>query len=112
MPYPRFFTQFPEISLPFDPEVVSTRAVGSDRGLVVFFDVHRDVTVPQHSHGDQWGTVISGEVHLTVEGEIRVHRPGDDYFIAGGQLHSAMLPAGTQVMEVFAEHDRYPIKPD
>jgi quercetin dioxygenase-like cupin family protein len=35
------------------------------------------ITLPPHSHGDQWGTVLAGQLALTREGETRVYRPGE-----------------------------------
>ncbi len=38
-------------------------------------------------------------------------RPGDSYAIAAGVEHGAAIKAGTVAIDVFAEADRYALKP-
>lgn len=63
-----------------------------------------------HSHGAQWGTVVEGEITFTIGDQTRVYRPGDSYSIPAGVLHGARITAGTRVIDVFQEADRYPIR--
>ena len=79
-----------------------------DRGLVMFYEaVERDVVVPEHVHGDQWGIVLSGTVRIRVGEEMHVCRRGDTYFVPGGMPHTTWVEAGTRGLDIFAEHDRY-----
>jgi len=110
MSLPPFIAAFPGIALPLPEEAVSTSAMRTEQGLAVFFTVHRDITLPPHSHGDQWGTVLAGALALTRDGQTRVYRPGESYFIPAGQEHAASIPAGSVVFDVFAEPDRYPLQ--
>ncbi|QGX98415.1 cupin domain-containing protein [Roseovarius faecimaris] len=110
MPFPSFRDALPALDVPFDPEVVTTRAVAAPEGLLVFFDIHQDTSLAPHSHGPQWGTVIAGELHLTRGGQTTIYRPGETYEIAEGEEHGAFIPAGSQIMDLFAEPDRYPVK--
>ena len=110
MSFPDFFDSFPEIDVPFPEEVVGTRAIRSDQGLVVFFTFHRDMDLPMHAHGAQWGSVIAGEITFTIGEDTRVYRPGDSYSIPAGVQHGARIKAGTQVVDVFQEADRYPLR--
>ncbi|MFM7335493.1 MAG: cupin domain-containing protein [Tabrizicola sp.] len=110
MPFPSFIADFPGIAVPFPPDVVQTAAVRSDDALVVFFTFHKEMTLPTHSHGAQWGSVIEGEILFTIGGETRTYRPGDSYTIPAGVEHGAIIRAGTRVIDVFAEADRYPLK--
>jgi quercetin dioxygenase-like cupin family protein len=110
MPFPDFITAFPGISVPFPSEVVQTAAVRSDDALVVFFTFLQEMTLPMHSHGAQWGTVVEGEITLTIGGETKTHRPGDSYLIPAGVEHGGVIRAGTRVIDVFQEADRYPLK--
>ncbi|MEE4120248.1 MAG: cupin domain-containing protein [Paracoccaceae bacterium] len=80
------------------------------QGLAVFFTFHEDVELPAHSHGAQWGTVLAGQVALTRDGEERVFHPGENYMIAAGVVHSARVAAGSVVLDVFEEADRYAIR--
>lgn len=110
MSFPDFFDSFPSIDVPFPEDVVSTQAIRSDQGLVVFFTFHRDMDLPMHAHGAQWGSVIAGEITFTIGEDTRVYRPGDSYSIPAGVKHGARIRAGTQVVDVFQEADRYPLR--
>ena len=110
MPFPAFITAFPGLDVPFPPEVVQTNAIRSDAGLVIFFTFHQDMDLPLHAHGAQWGTVIEGEITLTIGDQTRTYRPGDSYLIPAGVRHGARIKAGTRVVDVFEEADRYAIK--
>ena len=110
MAFPDFSAAFPALQLPFPDEVVSTQAIRSDQGLVVFFSFHRDMDLPMHKHGAQWGSVIEGEITFTIGDDTRVYRPGDSYSIPAGVMHGAKIRAGTRVVDVFEEADRYPLR--
>ncbi len=71
MNYPEFFNNFPSLDVPFPEDQVTIRAIRSDQGLAVFFDFHKDTVLPPHSHKGQWGTVIEGEVEITLDGVAR-----------------------------------------
>lgn len=110
MPFPDFLSAFPALDVPFPDDVVSSQAIRSEAGLVVFFTFHRDMALPLHSHGAQWGTVVEGEITLTIGDETRVYRPGDHYGIPAGIQHGAQIKAGTRAIDVFQEADRYPLR--
>ena len=110
MPFPDFITALPALDLPFPDEVVETAALRSDDGLMVFFTFHKDLTLPMHRHGAQWGHVVEGEIDFTIGGQTRTYRPGDSYEIPAGVEHGAVIRAGTRVIDFFAEPDRYPIR--
>jgi len=110
MQLPDFITSLPEIDAPFPPSKVKTHALPSDRGLAVFFEILEDMDLPPHSHKAQWGTVLDGQIELTIGGETRIYRPGDSYNIPTGVVHSGKIPAGTKVIDFFEEPDRYKLK--
>lgn len=110
MPYPNFITSFPSIDVPFPEDVVQTAVVQSESGLVAFFTFLKDMELPVHSHGAQWGTVVEGEIEFTIGGETKIYRAGDSYSIPAGVDHGALIKAGTRVIDVFEEANRYPIK--
>ena len=110
MDYPKFMIGFPGLVTPFPEDTVSLHAIRSDAGLVVFFTVHKDLDVPEHKHGPQWGALFAGRIQLTIGGVTRDYKPGDHWDIPAGTLHSARLYAGSRLMDVFAEPDRYPIR--
>lgn len=111
MPYPEFIKAFPSLAVPFPEDVVQTAALRSEAGLVAFFTFLKDMTLPIHAHGAQWGSVIEGEIELTIGTMTRIYRPGDSYLIPSGVAHGAKIKAGTRVIDVFEEADRYPLEP-
>lgn len=111
MKLPAFFDAMPGLDIPFPEDVVSVRAVRSDAGLAAFFQFHKDMVLPPHAHGPQWGTVVTGEIVFTIGGETRTYGPGDSYDIPAGVEHGARIKAGTLAIDVFAEPDRYALKP-
>ncbi|SMC12208.1 Cupin domain protein [Roseovarius aestuarii] len=110
MPYPDFITAFPSIDVPFPDDVVQTAVVKSEHGLVAFFTFPKDMELPTHAHGAQWGTVVEGEIELTIGGETKIYKAGDSYSIPAGVEHGALIKAGTRVIDAFEEADRYALK--
>ncbi|MCG6858814.1 MAG: cupin domain-containing protein [Salaquimonas sp.] len=110
MELPEFILGLPQADVPFDETMVKSHALSSKDGLLVFFEFLADFDVPAHSHGAQWGTVLEGEVGLTVDGVEKICRPGDSYSIPAGAVHSVRLTAGTKVIDFFEEPDRYTLK--
>ena len=110
MPFPDFITAFPGIDVPFPEDVVTTAVVKSEAGLVAFFTFHKDMVLPTHAHGAQWGAVVEGEIEFTIGGSTKVYKPGDSYSIPSGVEHGATIKAGTRVIDVFEEADRYALK--
>jgi quercetin dioxygenase-like cupin family protein len=107
---PAFIDDLPALAIPFPEDAVSTRALRSDQGLVVFFTFHKDVVLPEHAHGPQWGTLIAGTLTITIGGEIRTMHPGDHWDIPDGVPHSVHIAAGSRAIDVFAEQDRHPLR--
>lgn len=110
MPCPAIVSAFPSIDVPFPADVVQTAVVKSEAGLVAFFTFLKDMELPAHSHGAQRGTVVEGEVELTIGGDTKLYRAGDSYSIPEGVEHGTMIKAGTRVFDVFEEADRYALK--
>ena len=110
MQLPDFIDALPALDLPFPDEVVTSHVVRSDKGLVVFFVFKQEVSLPEHSHKGQWGMVISGQIDLTMNGETVTHRDGSHYNIPSGTPHAARVHAGSVIMDVFEEPDRYPLR--
>lgn len=110
MQLPEFITGLPEIDTPIPATTVKTSALKSNRGLLVIFQILKDFELPAHSHGAQWGTVLEGQIELTIGGETRTYGPGEAYNIPAGVLHSGKIPAGTKVIDIFEEPERYKLK--
>ena len=110
MPLPDFIRAFPAIDLPFPDDVVRTNVLRSDAGLAVFFTFLKDVDLPAHAHKGQWGTVLEGSIELTMDGRTRSYHPGESYSIPSGTQHAVRIPAGTVVLDIFEEPDRYKLR--
>ena len=110
MELPDMITRLPEAELPYPATAVKTSVLQSEHGQLVFFQIFQDVEIPAHSHKGQWGTVLEGEVELTIGGETRKYGPGSSYYVPAGVLHSAKAPAGSKVIDFFEEPDRYVLK--
>jgi len=110
MELPDFITRLPEADLPLPSTTVKTHLLQSEQGQVVFFQILKDVDLPAHSHKGQWGTVLEGQVEITIGGDTRMYGPGSCYYIPAGVVHSARAPAGAKVIEFFEEPDRYRVK--
>ncbi|MBL4807877.1 MAG: cupin domain-containing protein [Rhodobacteraceae bacterium] len=110
MDLPDFLTNLPGIDVPFPSDVVRTSAIQSDKGLMVIFEILKDFDLPPHAHQGQWGTVLVGEMALTIGDETRTYTPGMSYNIPAGVVHSAKVKAGTKVIDIFEEPDRYALK--
>lgn len=110
MHYPDFMQNLPAIEIPYPDDVVRTNALRTDDALVVYFTVLKDCEIPEHHHGAQWGHLIHGRIELTVNGKTRICNPGDSWDIPAGAPHSAKIKAGSLLMDVFEESDRYPVR--
>ena len=107
MELPAFLTNLPGIDVPFPTDIVRTSAIQSDAGLMVIFEILQDFELPPHSHLGQWGTVLTGEVELTIGDETKTYTPGMTYDIPAGVVHSGHLKAGAKVIDIFEEPNRY-----
>jgi quercetin dioxygenase-like cupin family protein len=69
---------------------VFIRTFWGNKMLLSIVHLAANAVVPAHSHPhEQAGTVISGELVMTISGETRRLKPGDTYIIPGGVEHGA-----------------------
>ncbi len=108
-PYADAITKLPRIKAPV-AGVTGWLSQGPGHQLV-FFDLDPSAKIPPHSHGDQWGIVVEGEMELTIGGEARTYRRGDSYFIPAGVEHHAKFFKRTFAIDFFADGDRYTTSP-
>ncbi|MDV7141514.1 cupin domain-containing protein [Tropicimonas sp. TH_r6] len=110
MQLPDFLMALPALDVPFPEDVVESRAMRTEDALLVFFIFHKDFELPLHAHKAQWGTVLQGRIDLTIAGDTQAYGPGQVYNIPSGVEHGGKITAGTIVIDVFEESDRYPLK--
>ncbi|MHA1959435.1 MAG: cupin domain-containing protein [Candidatus Thorarchaeota archaeon] len=77
---------------------------------VVFFEIQPPVTIPIHSHGNQFGIVLEGEAVYTIGGEQCRFVEGDVYFIPSGVKHSAVISSFTRLIDFFGDANRYQLE--
>ena len=106
--YPDEIQKLPEADVPFSG--VRAWLLQSEHGQLVFFGFTRDVEVPAHQHGAQWGVVVDGEIVLTIADQTKTYRRGDSYFIPANTKHSALVKSGARVIDFFADPHRYRAK--
>jgi quercetin dioxygenase-like cupin family protein len=104
-PFPDWMNDLPEPDTTFAG--LEGRLLSGPHGQAVFFRATEEFEVPPHAHGAQWGIVVIGRLHLTVDGEPGTYGPGDTYDIPAGAEHSARLEAGTSLIDFFQDPERY-----
>ena len=106
--FPEIVTGLPQADVPFAG--VRAYLLQGERKQVVFVAFDDDADAPEESHAAQWVVVLDGEVELTMAGEKAVYRRGDTYFVPAGAPHAARIKAGSRLLDIFDEADRYRVK--
>lgn len=107
--FAEFIRALPEADLPFAG--LQGWLLQGESGQVLFMEADVDVIVPEHSHGDQWGIVVDGKIDLTIGGTPHTFTGGDSYVIPNGTPHRAHIHPGFRAIDVFADRDRYRVRP-
>ncbi len=100
----------PRAAIPFDG-VTGYLSQGDDH-QIVFFEFERDLDLPAHSHAEQWGVILAGQIDLTYDGVVHTLTTGDSYTIPAGVEHSARICAGSAAMDYYAEPARWRAEPE
>lgn len=99
--WPEFVNGLPRAVVPVPG--LEARVVDDGEVQVALFTFSAAGTVPEHTHADKWGVVVSGQMELTVDDSTRTVSPGQTYFVPAGVAHGASVEAGSQIIEIFAE---------
>src|SRR5256885_10338192 len=85
------------------PGVTITTAWGESLMMSFVHFECADALVPTHSHPhEQMGMGLEGEYELVIDGEARIIRPGDSYWIPGGTPHRARSVGGpARALDIF-----------
>lgn len=105
--FPDFIKDLPQAELPF--EGLRGWVLQSQSGQVLFNESDIKLVVPEHKHGDQWGSV-AGMIELTIGGEQNTFIKGDSYYIPADTLHSAIIYPRFKAVDYFADSDRYKLR--
>ncbi len=103
--YPDCIKSLPRARIPL--RGVTGWVVQGKTAQVVFFEIEAGITIPPHSHCEQFGMVLEGELALTINGKTEICRRGDTYHIPAGVMHSAEFRTRVRVLDFFAEPQRY-----
>jgi quercetin dioxygenase-like cupin family protein len=106
--FPDFIKNLPEANISFKG-IKGWLLQGNDR-QVVFLEIDPIGEVTKHSHGEQWGIVVEGEMELTIGEVTKTYRKGDYYHIPARTVHSAVFRKKTLAVDVFADKHRYQAK--
>lgn len=106
--FPPSITSLPEADIPLKG-VKAYLSQGPDH-QILFMEFAEDVSLPEHSHGVQWGIVLEGQIELVIDGVRHKFTKGDKYFIPAAARHSAKIHAGYADITFFADKDRYKAK--
>ena len=63
-------------------------------GTVYFVSAEKEVIFPEHSHAAQWTIVVSGSCTFKANGEEKIYKAGETYFIPANLKHQITLHAG------------------
>ena len=103
--FPQVIKNLPEADIKF-LGVKGWIAQGANH-QIVFFEIESIAQVSEHSHKAQWGIVVEGAMELTISGQTKVYRKGDDYFIPAQARHSARFLTNCRIIDFFDEKARY-----
>lgn len=83
---------------------VHIRTFWGNEILLSIVDLAANAVVPVHSHPhEQAGTIVSGKLELTIDGEARWLKPGDTYIIPGDVEHGGRTgDIPTRALDVFS----------
>lgn len=86
---------------------VSGYSLKNDEKQVVFFIFEEGVSFPDHSHCEQQGVLISGEMTIEIEGQTNLYQAGDFYQVPGGVKHRTNFSQRTVLVDMSDAPDRY-----
>jgi quercetin dioxygenase-like cupin family protein len=93
----------PTVNRELSPGIVMEPLAWGERTSMAKFHLAEGATIPPHSHPhEQTGTLITGHVTFTIDGEEIDARPGDSWAIAPNVEHTVDVLADTIIVEVFA----------
>lgn len=74
---------------------------------LVFFLFDEGVSFPDHSHCEQRGMVVSGEMLMEIEGETNLYQAGDFYVVPRGVRHRTTFSRPTFLIDLSDMPDRF-----
>src|SRR5438445_12513042 len=104
--FPNIIRSLPEADHPFRD--IALWLLRGPTASLIFVEASADSVVPEHSHGAQWGVVVSGDLVLTIGGRTRPHHAGEVCFIRAGVKHTTKIRTGARGIDFFDDTNRSP----
>jgi len=105
--FPPEIQSLPQIEIPVDG--VTGYCLCNGDKQVVFFHFDEGVSFPDHSHCNQRGMVIDGEMIIEIDGQSNLFTAGDTYLVPEGVKHRASFTQPTTLIDMSDAPDRYKV---
>jgi len=103
--FPPEILSLPKVAVPVSG--VTGYCLKNEEKQVVFFVFDEGVSIPDHSHCQQHGMVISGEMIIEVDGKSNLYQAGDHYVVPKNVNHRALFSQQTVLIDMSEAPDRY-----
>ncbi|HPF36662.1 MAG TPA: cupin domain-containing protein [Candidatus Krumholzibacteria bacterium] len=103
--WPSEIQALPQVAVPVAG--VTGHTMKNHEKQVYFLRFEEGTSVPDHSHGAQWGYLVAGEMTLEIEGRTELFEAGDVYYIPARKKHRAVFSRVSYVIDMSDELDRY-----
>jgi quercetin dioxygenase-like cupin family protein len=105
---PEEIVALPPVEIPVDG--VTGYCLNDHEKQVVFFVFEEGVSFPDHSHCEQRGIIVSGEMVMEVDGTTNLYQTGDTYRVPEGVKHRTNFSKRTVLIDMSDAPDRYPVR--
>ncbi len=105
--FPLEIQALPQVEMPVDG--VTGYCLQSADRQVVFFKFNEGVSFPDHTHCEQRGLVVDGEMIIEIEGQSNLYQTGDSYHVPEGVKHRASFTQPTTLIDMSDAPDRYKV---
>ena len=103
--FPEMIRTLPHVQVPVKGATGYLLQAASQQVVCMQFD--RTVTIPEHTHENQWEIVLEGQVELTMNTLTTRYTKGMRFSIPKGTAHHATVHAGYACIMFFDQKDRY-----
>ena len=103
--WPAEILALPQVPVPIAG--VTGHTLKNSEKQIFFFRFNEGTSVPDHSHGAQWGYLVSGEMTLEIDGRTELYEAGDIYYIPSGKAHRTVFSRESFVIDMSDDLDRY-----
>ncbi len=103
--WPKEILSLPQVE--FHVAGVTGHSISNAEKQVTFFRFDEGTTVPDHSHGAQWGYLVQGEMTLEIDGCTELFEAGDIYYVPGGKKHRTSFSKESYVIDMGDDPKRF-----